>query len=95
LPSPKSSKSKGASNQNASPKSTAGKNSEKKSNDVANEYSEGGEDIFPGCRKERLGDCAAKGTESGLMAVDASTKYVPRQHKNRFTCTQVNLPARK
>ena len=55
----------------------------------------GGEDIFPGCRKERVGDCAAEEAESGSTGVDASTKYVPRQHKNRFTCTQVNLPARK
>jgi hypothetical protein len=37
----------------------------------------GGEDIFPGCRKERVGGCAAEGAEG----VDASTKYVPRRHK--------------
>jgi len=36
----------------------AGKNSERKSND-AKGSSEGGEYIFPGCRKERAGECAA------------------------------------
>jgi len=35
----------------------AAKNSERKSND-ANGSSEGGEDIFPGCCKERAGEAA-------------------------------------
>jgi hypothetical protein len=36
----------------------AGKNSQRKSND-AKGSSEGEEDIVPGCRKERAGECAA------------------------------------
>jgi hypothetical protein len=49
----------------------AAKNSERKSND-ANGSSEGGEDIFPGCRKERAGEAA-----EAEMGQDPPTKSVP------------------
>ena len=59
IPSPESSKLKGSSNRNPFSKSMASKNSERKSNDTKGS-SEGGEDIFPGGRKERAGEsCAA------------------------------------
>jgi len=73
MPSPESPKLKGSSNRNPSPKSMAGgKNPARKSND-ANESSEGGEDIFPGSRKERAGEAA-----EAEMGQDPLTKSVPR-----------------
>jgi len=44
---------------NPSPKSMAGKNSERKSNDTKGSSEGGEENIFPGCRKEKAGECAA------------------------------------
>ena len=71
----------------------AGKNSERKSND-AKGSSEGGEDnIFPGCRKERVGKCAA-------AEVDQWGK-IPRPKVFHFNTkvfhidTKINLFARK
>jgi hypothetical protein len=59
---------------NHSPKSMAGgKNSARKSKD-ANGSSEGGEDIFPGCRKERPGGEVAEAE----MGQDPLTKSAPR-----------------
>jgi hypothetical protein len=56
MPSQETPKLKGSSKRNPSPNSMAGgKNSARKSTD-GNGSSEGGEDIFPGCRKERAGD---------------------------------------
>jgi len=73
MPSPESPKLKGSSNRIPSPKSMAGgKHSARKSNDD-NGSSEGGEDVFPGCRKERAGEAA-----EAEMGQDPPTKSVPR-----------------
>jgi len=93
IPSPESSKLKGSSNRNPSPKSMAGKNSERKSND-AKGSSEGGEDnIFPGCRKERVGECAA--AEADRWSKIPRPKVFHLDTKVFHVDTKINLFARK
>jgi hypothetical protein len=103
MPSPESSKLKDSSNRNPSPKSMAGKNSERKSNG-ARGSSEGGEDSFPGCcRKERAGECAAaeadqwgkiprpKVFHAGTKVFHVDTKIIYLR-ANKFICAQINPP---
>jgi len=73
-----------------------GKNPARKSND-ANESSEGGEDIFPGSRKERAGEAAEAemGQDPLTKSVPRWHKSVPRQHKKKLYVPQINLSARR
>jgi hypothetical protein len=88
MPSPESPKLKGSSNQNPSPKSMAvGKNSARKLNDT-NGSSEGGVDIFPGCRKERAGEAA-----KAEMGQDPPTKRFHVDTKVFHVDTKINLSA--
>ena len=73
----------------------AGKKSKRKSND-AKGSSEGGEDIFPGCCKERVGECAAAEADRWAniprdQKCSHRHKSVPRRHKNKCICTQKKL----
>jgi hypothetical protein len=102
-PSPESPKLKSSSNQNPSPKSMAGgKNSETKSND-ANRSSEGGEDIFTGCRKESAGEAAEAEMGDGerspnqkcsmsTQKCSTSTPKIIYLRPDKFICVQINPP---
>jgi len=70
----------------------ASKNSERKSNDATGS-SEGGEDIFPGCRKERAGECAA--AEADRWGKIPRPKVFHVDTKVFHVDTKMNLFARK